>query len=275
VPASLDLLASGDWELKPAQKVGTLTANVLGKPVKGRIQTWESDTIMLNPSESFDAVFEIGRYTSKVTIDVFEVTAPDNSAYAYWSNALEVHLQSAKRTDVDHPVGVYWYPYWYGDSFDIVVEDGLWTFWDIPWDYMPMEDGLMKLSLIGDYSNEAPVSFKVRITRENDRPRLTDRIFSAELETGDVFVIPVDIPDGTDMATFDLSWHRGWNKFPTSDIDLLIFDPDGAPVSFDGATMNAPERAILYNPVAGTWLLVIMGYEVNKPDNLDLFMKLK
>jgi hypothetical protein len=274
VPASLDLLASGDWALKPAQKDGRLTANVLGKPVRGRTQAWESDTITLNPSESFDAVFEIGRHTSQVTIRVFDIVIPDNWDYAYWANALEVHLQSAKRTDVDHPVEVYWYP-WYGDSVDIVIEDGPWTFGGTPWDDMPMENGLMKLSLIGDYSNEAPVSFKVGITRENERPRLTDRIFSAEIETDDLFAIPVDIPEGTEMATFDLTWHRGWNKFPTSDIDLMIFNPDGAPVSYDGATMNAPERAILYTPVAGTWWLLIVGYEVNKPDNLDVFMTLK
>lgn len=274
VPASLELLASDDWALEPAQKVGRLTANVLGKPVKGRVQTWESDAIMLNPSESFDAVFEIGRYTSQVTIEVFDIVIPDNWDYAYWANALEVHVQSAKRTDVDHPVGVYWYP-WYGDSFDIVIEDGPWTFWSIPWDDMPMENGLMKLSLIGDYSNEEQVSFKVRITRENERPRLTGRIFSAELETGDGFLIPVDIPEGTSTATFDLSWHRGWNKFPTSDIDLLIYNPSFTLVSVDGATMNAPERAILYDPEPGTWWLLIMGYEVNKPDNLDVFMTLK
>ena len=274
VPASLELLESADWALEPAQKVGRLTANILGKPVKGRVQTWESDTITLNPSELFDAVFEIGRYTSKVTIEVFEVTAPNNSANAYWPNALEVHLQSAKRTDVVHPVGVYWYPHMYGDSFDIVVEDGPWTFWGIPWDYMPMENGLMKLSLIGDYSNEAPVSFKVRITHENERPRLKGRIFNAKIETEDMFVIPVVIPEGTSEATFDLTWHRGWDKFPTSDIDLVIIDPSGT-VSFDGATMNAPERAILQSPMAGTWLLFIVGYEVNKPENLDLFMKLK
>lgn len=275
VPASLDLLESGDWAFKPAQKAGTLTANILGKPVRGRTQTWESDTIMLNPSESFDAVLEIGRYTSQVTIEAFDIVIPDNWDYAYWANALEVHVQSAKRTDVDHPVEYYWYP-WYGDSFEIVIEDGEWTFPVLPGvDYKPMENGLMKLSLIGDYSNEAPVSFKVRITRENERPRLTGRIFSAEIETDDTFLIPVDIPEGTNMATFDLSWHRGWNKFPTSDIDLLILNPSFTLVSVDGATMNAPERAILYDPGPGTWWLFIIGYEVNKPDNLDVFMKLK
>jgi hypothetical protein len=274
IPESFELLENGDWKLKPAKKAGPLTVNVLGKPVKGKNQAWESNTITLNASESFDAVFEIGRYTSKVTIEVADITTPDNSTYAFWSNALEVHLQSAKRTDIDHPVGLYWYPYWYGDSFDIVVEDGQWTFWGIPWDYMPMEDGLMKLSLIPDYSNESPVSFKVRITRENERPKLTERIFNAEIKNEDMFAIPVDIPEGTNTATFDLNWHRGWDKFPTSDIDLYIFGPDGS-VSIDGATMNAPERAILYDPEPGTWLLVIMAYEVNKPDNLDLFMTLE
>jgi len=176
IPASLDLLMDGDWNLKKEKKSGDLEPTILGKPVKGKVQTWESKTITLDPSEPFNAVFEIGQWTSNVTIEVFDIVTPNNSAYSFWPNALEVHLQSAKRTSFGHPVQEYWYSFWDGDTFDIVIEDGPWTFGGTPWIYQPMEPGLMKLSLIGDYSNEAQVSFKVRLTRENDKPKLTNRI---------------------------------------------------------------------------------------------------
>lgn len=276
IPASLDRLMAGDWKLKPAKKAGELSANVLGKPVKGKVETWESETITIGPSEPFNAVFEIGGATSKINIEVFDIVTEDNSTYAYWPNALEVHVQSAKRSSWSHPVNVYWYPYWYGDSFDIEVEDGPWTFWNIPWGYQPMEPGLMKLSLIGDYSNEAPVSFKVRIIRENFREKLSkkDRIGNGVIKMADSEFIPVEIPEGTTTATFDLIWHRDWSMFPTSDVDMYILDPSFTLASVDGATGNAPERSIIDNPAAGTWHVFITGYEVNKPDNYDLYLTL-
>lgn len=276
IPASFMKLMDGQWRLKPAKKSGALTVNVLGKPVKNWVQTWESDTVTLDPSEPFNAVFEIGKYTSKVTIEVFDIDIPDNWAYAFWANSVEVHLQSAKRTAWEHPVSGYWFP-WYGDSFDIVVEDGPWTVAGDPWAYLPMEPGLMKLTLIGDYSNEAQVSFRVRIIRENELTRPEgERISSGMVKQDEETWIPVEIPEGTSAATFDLLWHRDWSKFPTSDVDMYFFDPTFAFVPvFDGATGNAPERAILEEPMPGTWYVVLVGYELNKPDNYDLYLKLE
>ena len=277
VPASLDRLVTGDWALDPAQKSGELQASILGKPVRKKVQTWESDQITLGPSEPFNAVFEIGQWTSKVTIEVYDIVAPDNSAYAYWPNALEVHVQSAKRTAYPHPVERYWYPYFYGETFQIEIEDGPWT---SPFGLeanQPMEPGLMKLSLIGDYSNEAPVSFKVRIIRENFRERLhkKDRIANGVIKMADSTLVPVEIPDGTTTATFDLTWHRDWSKFPTSDVDMLILDPSFALASVEGATGSAPERATIEAPKAGMWYVLISGYEVHKPDNYDLYLTLE
>jgi hypothetical protein len=243
--------------------------------VQGKVQTWKSKKITLNPSEQFDAVFDIGDATSKVTIEVLNVDTPNNYAYAYWSNALEVHLQSAKRSAWPHAIdAVYWYPYFYGEDFDIVVEDGPWTFAGIPWTYQPMEPGLMKLTLIGDYSNEDPVSFKVKITRENEREPLDKkaRISNGEIKYDTWIEVPVEIPEGTTTATFDLTWHREYNDFPTSDLDMYILGPE---FNFDGATGNAPERAILVDPIPGTYLVLIYGYDVNKPDNYDLYLTLE
>jgi hypothetical protein len=252
---------------------GELAPSILGDPVKFQTDVYESSTITLNPSETHTAVFSIAPFTSKVTIEFFDIVAPDNSAYAYWPNALEVHVQSAKRTAVAHPVGLYWYPFAYGDAFSIEIEDGPWTVAGTPWTYQPMEPGLMKVSLVGDFSNESPVSFKMRVTRENDGLKRGRLLASSDIGMGDAFVIPVDVPAGLGSVTFDTVFTRNWTKFPTSDIDMLIFDPDLNLVSIDGATLNAPERAVIENPAAGTWYIYIEGFEMYRKDHFKLWMK--
>ncbi len=276
VPASLAYVMDGDFKIPSKLKIGLLKANVLGEPKNGKTETWESNKITLAPNETFDAVFKVNSFTSKVYIEVFDIATPDNSAYAFWPNALVIHLQGAKRSGIEHPINVYWYPYFYGDTATIDVEDGLWTFAGEPWDYYPMEPGLMKLTLVGDVSNESSVSFKVRIVRENLKEQSGNRIDNSQLKTGEFNIIPVDIPEGTTTATFDLVWHRDWSKFPTADLDLLVFDPYFAVASVDGATWNAPERAVITDPMAGTWYLVVDGFELyGFPDNYDLFMTLE
>jgi len=70
---------------------------------------------------------------------------------------------------------------------------------------------------------------------------------------GDIFNLPVEIPQDVSKATFDLVWNRDWGKFPTSDIDMLVYDPEDNLVSLDGATGNTPERAVILDPSPGIW----------------------
>jgi hypothetical protein len=205
---------------------------------------------------------------------VYDIAAPDNSAYAVAPNALEVHVQSARRTAYPHPVARTWYPFAYGDAFQIVIEDGPWT---SPWGQeanQPMEPGLMKLSLGGADWNESPVSFKVRIVRENFRGPLKNRIANGVIKMGDVVLVPVNIPQGTTTATFDLVWQRDWSMFPTTDVDMFIYDPSLKLVSRQGALSNAPQRAVISAPQAGTWYVRLRGYAAYKPDNYGLYLTL-
>jgi hypothetical protein len=275
VPAALAYLQAGDWHLRPAAQLSPLAANVLGTPVKGQVQTWTSQTITVAPGEPFTAAFEVNAWTSKVKIQVINITAPDNSAYAVWPNALEVHVQSAKRTAFAHPVARTWYPASYGSAFQVVIEDGPWT---SPWGKeanQPMEPGLMKLSLGGADWNESPVSFKMRITRENYRQPPQSRIAGGVIKMGDDFFVPVTIPDGTARATFDLVWQRDWSQFPTSAVTMYLYDPDRKLVSTQGAGHHAPQRAIIPAPRAGEWMVVIRGSEVYLPDYYNLYLKLE
>lgn len=213
--------------------------------------------------------------TSRVTVEVIDIVTADNSGEAFWPNGLEVHVQSAKRTGWADPVMVYWYPFWYGDAFDVVIDDGDWTFWGMPWAYQPMEPGLMKVTLVGDYSNGAPVSFRVRVKREDLRVPLDDAFASGQIKMGDGILVPVYVPSGVGRATFDLDWQHKWDKWPSSDLDMIVIDPTWSTFNYDGATGNAPERAVVDAPMAGVWYLYLSGYEMYTADRYQAFLTLE
>ena len=168
-----------------------------------------------------------------------------------------------------------------GGAFTVEIEDGQWLFNGLPVEWapgapvnQPMEPGLMKLSLGGDWINQFPVSLEVRVTRENFGDRLRHSIYRDYIHNGDVLFVPVTIPPGKASATFDLRWARDWSRFPTSDIDLVLVDPIGNPI-FDGASLNAPERVTVKSPAPGDWMAVIQGYQVDRADFVRLYLTLE
>lgn len=272
--AALEILKSGHAHLDSPGRSEHLRANILPNPRSGDAQEFDSGDVSLFPSQSFDTVFEISPSTSKVTIHVTEISTPDNSESAYWPNSLKILVQSAKRSAFSAPIDTYWDPHLSGSEFTIEINDGTWSLADKPWTYQPMEPGLMKVSLIADYANESPISFKLRVTRQEDRAM--DKLKPIEqsiVNMGDVISIPVELPTGTGKATFDLVWNRDWQKFPTSDLDLLLYQPDGNLASSDGATWNAPERVVIADPVPGIWKVQIEAREVYKTDLFRLYLQ--
>jgi len=63
--------------------------------------------------------------------------------------------------------------------------------------------------------------------------------------------IPVKIPEEISKATFDLVFNWGWNKFPTRDIDMYIFDPAFNLATWDSVKYNSSERGTVYDQVPG------------------------
>jgi hypothetical protein len=55
----------------------------------------------------------------------------------------------------------------------------------------------------------------------------------------------------------------------------LIIQKDilrGELVSLDGATFNAPERAVIDSPIPGIWYVLVYGYEMYKDDRFRLYL---
>jgi subtilisin family serine protease len=274
--AAFDIFTSGATKLNFPIKTENLKANILGNPKTGDREEFISPTISLNPGESYDLVIDIAPETSNVTIQAYEISAPDNAAHAFWPNSLKIKVQSAKRSEFLLPIDEYWDPNLSGDYFTVEIEDGAWKLAGNPKAHQPMEPGLMKVSLVGDFANESPITFKLRVIREQDPPLKPQKpIAHSVLKTGNSYHVPVEITEGLSRVTFDLVWHRDWRKFPTSDIDMLVYDPAGDLVSTQGATGNTPERAEISDPAPGTWTISIEAIELHKPDQFQLSMDME
>lgn len=250
----------------------TLEPNILGRCVRGAVQRWQSQKISLNPSEVYDAVLEIGDTTSKVTIELSDIEVPDNAARAIWPNALEIVIQSGKRSAFSPVLVMYWDTSM-GRTATIQIEDGFWTVNGQPVAYQPMEPGLMRISLAGDLTNESRVRSRMRVTRANQGIDRGTLVGEGPIDMGDVGVLTMDIPAGVTTAQLDLVWEQDWSVFPTADLDLYVFDSDFNLLSLDGATGNAPERIVLNAPAEGTYYILVDGFELYNPDHFKVYLK--
>ena len=257
-------------------QAGKLEANVLRRPLAGRVERYRSGVLSLAPGEARDFVFPIDDSTSAIRIDLEAIDVPDNAARAFFPNALQVDLQSAKRSAVARPVDTTLLDSsWNGGTLSIDIEDGPWTLAGRRVANQPMEPGLMKLSLSGDFVNQSPVGVRARIERQNLKDPRRKPLARLPLEDGDSdYVLFLDVPPGAASATFDLVWRRDWSRFPTSDVDLVLLSPSQA-LLLDGATLNAPERVVVPHPEPGTWLALVEAFEVPKPDVARLYLTLR
>ncbi|MGH9904237.1 MAG: PPC domain-containing protein [Pyrinomonadaceae bacterium] len=69
------------------------------------------------------------------------------------------------------------------------------------------------------------------------------------------------MPAGVSQADFRLQWREDWSNYPINDLDMFLIRPNGT-VVFDGAALNTPERVLVANPAAGTWIVVVAGFSI-------------
>ena len=121
------------------------------------------------------------------------------------------------------------------------------------------EPGFMRVTLTGDSTNAGRISAKFTMTATlRAQPTVA---FDGVIADGQNLFVPFTVPAGLSQATFELTWEHDWTHYPTNDLDLVLVDPKGN-LNFDGATLNGRERAVIKNPMAGQWTLVIIGFSV-------------
>jgi hypothetical protein len=80
------------------------------------------------------------------------------------------------------------------------------------------------------------------------------------VKNGETDTYTFKIVDANGFAFVFLYWYRDWTKWATSDLDLIIINPDGS-LNVDGATGASPEVAMLAAG-PGEYIIIVDGYQV-------------
>jgi len=128
------------------------------------------------------------------------------------------------------------------------------------------QTGLVRLALQGDWTNASLISAQVAVERQ--RNPLAPRTATGPVMQDDFIPVTVEVPAGTSQAVFEAFWRQNWGRYPTNDLDIYIFRPDGTEVvdsagNSPGASSSSPERVVVADPPAGVWTVVINGFTIH------------
>ena len=136
------------------------------------------------------------------------------------------------------------------------------------------EPGLLRISVNGATENSCRMSGRVSV--QPGETRVLDTSISGEVSDGGFVPVSFSVDPGVDELAFELRWVNDWSRYPTNDVDLLLFSPYGGPLPF-GQTLDSPERFVLTPalfgallgapgpvPLDGFWGVGILGFEVNE-----------
>ncbi|MGH9580756.1 MAG: S8 family serine peptidase, partial [Terriglobales bacterium] len=205
----------------------------------------------LKPGQRYDIVYDVAPNTRQVAILLNNVTPalPPASQNLLFGDDILLAVHSAKTSAIGE-----------GDYKVLDFTSGGTFVINNP------EMGLMRITVNGDWTNAGTISADVSVLSFTDPvPQFTTQGNIADQQT---LVFPVSIPAGVSQADFRLGWREDWGRYPTADVDLILVAPDSS-LNFDGATVDNPENATVVNPISGTWLVVVDGFEV--PTGTDKF----
>jgi subtilisin family serine protease len=234
VPNSLDLLQNcidGGLHLDSSHNFDVVN-------LKGGTQTWSTGDI--GPGRTFDIIIAVDGDTEKIDISLTNVTIP-GPQNPLLGDSIEFYVQSAVRT----------YEWYYTYSVNLNSNASF---------TIPKPDpGNMRITIEGDWTNWGTVSCDVTVTETEGREHC-DAYHHGTIGNKEWFQYNVDIPAGLTSVVFELWWTHDWSMWPTYDLDMYIIDPYGY-VYVNGALYWSPETVTIANPVPGTYIVLISGYE--------------
>jgi subtilisin family serine protease len=204
----------------------------------------------------------------KITLSNVELADPELQN-PVWGDAGVIYLSTSERGGLDEYL--FYGLYFTGDGEVLVTSNG------------PFQPGVVRLVIAGDFSSYNAVfvgQLSIEVTEvwvgSTDRfvtmynrgvpvkamvevyPGKIDR-FCGSVKEGETDVYNFNIPDANGFAYVFLYWYRDWAHWATSDLDLIIINPDGT-LNVDGATGASPEVAMIAGP--GDYTLLVDGYQV-------------
>jgi len=226
--------------------------------------------ITLEPGKYKYYAFWVNSAVESVKVALSDVVLADPSEQnPAWGDAGVIYVATSERGGIDA------YPfyglYFTGDGQLLYTSDA------------PFQPGLVRLVLAGDFSSYNSVlvgSLTIEVTEtwvcSTDKQVIACNLgvpkeaqvevyegkietYYGSVKTGEEDVYTFNIPDANGFAYVFLYWYRDWAHWATSDLDMLIINPDST-LNVDGATAASPEVATLSGP--GTYTILIDGYQV-------------
>ncbi|MEM2588773.1 MAG: S8 family serine peptidase [Candidatus Bathyarchaeia archaeon] len=227
--------------------------------------------IVLEPTKYQYFAFWVSSEVDSIKIILSDVVLADPAQQnPFWGDAGVIYLSTAERGGSDSYYA--WGLYFYGDGELLVTFD------------VPISAGIIRLALVGDFSSYNQVivgemtievtevlvtSIDKKVILYNNGipttalvevyPGRIERYYGA-VKQGETDVYTFEIKDTNGFALVFLYWYRDWTKWATSDLDVIIINPNGS-WNIDGATLASPEAAML-TAGPGEYTILIDGYQV-------------
>jgi len=229
---------------KKARLIDITNIPIVGKGV------YETSIKKLAPGLNKEFIFEITEATDSIKLDLTNVWLnPDEDLGL---NSFEVYIQGAKRTTYGYYIesANVW-----GDASFCITDDE--TTWSGPVTGVythgiytrVIEPGYMKIVIENDFTSYEVIScdIKITVTAAKGKAPRPDVTISGSLAQGEwTGWMPIAVPPGTEKAIIELWWDNDWSKYPTSDMDMIIYwDME---YNIAGATLSSPERVVLKDP---------------------------
>ena len=236
----------------------------------------------LEPGHGFTFYLKASERTSFLKIEISDVELNIDPIYY---NSFELSVQSAVRSSLDYYIDSA--NVWGDATFEISDYSTTWSgyTYDVYYQETPIQPGYIQITLENDWTSYDVLSGTIEITVEQDRPFWSngkkapkpDETYKGVIDTFEsIYIFPV-VPGTSSGAIFELRWKNDWTRYPTSDLDMLIFwSPDGNfPFYFVdyGASLRSPE-GVYIEGLTGYFLVWIDGYEtygVSEPWTLNVY----
>jgi len=196
--------------------------------------------VTLNAGEVSHFFLESNLQTDEVTIEVlnYQASLPPDQQNVIFGDAFFLTL-------IDAPTSIN----------EILIDERIEQ--DSQFIIQKPQSGILRLAMMGDWTNAGSVSTTLRITTREQNPGEEFAEGKLRDEESDFYRVRIN----NDVTTLNvaLTWEADWGQYPPHDIDVILFAPDGD-VIFDGATLNIPERLSIDNPATGSWTIVVTGF---------------
>jgi hypothetical protein len=231
------------------------------RPVQFVEERFSADVTLLSPGQVAQFFVPSDSFTDRLVVNITNIVPEGPNQNVFFGDDLLVMGLDAPTSfavhRIENPPG----------------SEGVFVNTDSSFTIDKPQTGLVRVAIQGDWTNAGRISARLTIERRRSSPALPAAM--GEVRRSDSIPFHIVVPPAA-QAEFELFWQQNWGRYPTNDLDLIVIDPNGN-VVLTAATLNSPERAVITNPIPGTWTAIVYGFTIQQHgqghgnDDKDIF----